>query len=241
MSVTVRTCAHPRPQRVYDSETATVVCTECALVLNDDVFFTGSNAMTDAQQTQPKPEYFTDAVTYCANINLPITYASAIASSAETMTAYLHSVKKQRVARTDALACCLYNTCKKNSCFRTLEEIESATGCDRKKLWKLESLFGETTDPAHYGDLVEKYCYFLSITFEEMCAIRDMAVCNISHLQNKPQAIIGACIYLYMRHVKNEKCVRAIAEIVSCSPSAIFRLTHVIRTHPFLRSNKASQ
>ena len=228
MAFNIRSCPHPIALRVHDIATDTIVCSDCALVLDDSYYFSSSKIKYYDVAELPDMKIVSAALQFCANLNIPSSFATRAALNVEEMKKYLHCVRMQRANTEDLLACALYNVGKKYSCFRTLDEIQASTGCSRKKLWTLECLFGESTDPADYGGLIEKYCYFLSLPFCSMKMIREIAIQYIGSLERKPQAIIGACILLRCREENRAVTVRDIAEVVSVSPSVIKHTCDVI-------------
>lgn len=222
---TVDTCLHSYDLHVVDYSTATVVCSGCALVMMENYCHLYEYRRHESGHINSK--HLSTSIAYCEESGLPLSLAADVAKMAQNlekghiMAKYISRQGLTKPRQNDLLAYCLYNVCKRHKCFRTLDEIEAITGCDRKRLWKLESAFGEHTDPDEYGVLIEKYCYYLQIKkYKDVLRLQKICIHNIRSLQGKPQTIIGACVANYCKNdvYYTDRCI---AEIVSSTPKSI--------------------
>lgn len=227
MSFTIDTCPHPVRCQIVDVPTATLVCTECALVRTEncgygEVYYE-SNILTYTKHS----EYLSTVHEYCSNMHIPLSFAPHVCEMAHSLEKKMGQRGMVKPAKCNLLAYCLYNMCQKEDCFRTLSDIEGATGCDLKKLGRMDAIFSHPSEDKHYEQLIDKYCYYLEIAPVNIPPIRMICIEQLRNSQSKPRSIIAACIYTHILNKYPETgrgLIREIAEIVGTTPNTIRKI-----------------
>ena len=191
------TCLHAHT--IHDHITATLICEDCALVLQENTNLTTHSKIVLPNVKQRNDKLSSRVEDICENFHIPQSYASDITTvSRDVKLATSHFNGDAEV-----IAYGIYSTCKMNCMYRTLEEVEMMTGCSRKKLWSLEKRFGVSNNP-DYSALLERYCYFLGVTYSSMKMVQHEAEKYFATTTARPHTIIAACISMYTNIPINE-------------------------------------
>lgn len=202
-------CGHEYP--VYDRPTGTLVCPDCALVLDGDA------SMTEI------PSYDLESSVirfklhdFCCNGNIPESIENDTLSFYNTIAKLPNYSEKEELS---LLAFALYATLAQSGSTRSIQEISALTGVDVKSLWKIETQISVNICSENSIDYLDRFCYTLDIPRHESEVLRKIIV-NFPILgSTNPQSITATAIYLFCKEFRVKRTLKTISHI--CGVSSI--------------------
>ena len=219
-------CRHANS--VIDQHTATLVCLDCALVLEENTnICLGSSRDPECyhnigggkKREKQRSELYFMAQDVCENFHIPRGFIDRIVFKAQSM---LCGFGRGMVLA--ALAMAIYSVCMEENVSRTLHDVVEATGCDREKLLRLEKKFGFAAEKTDVSAQTDRYCSFLDCSYRETLELKKKICVLLENCETQPKTIIAACISKYAN-----KPVSEVVKIVPVSAKGVynFKKTHL--------------
>ena len=173
----------------------------------------------------------------CERLHLPELYASQAKYKFDKMHASEKkslglSVKTESDAEA-AFSYLLYSIFMAEGCLVSIDEMCSATGCLRKRLWKIvrqdKKLNSITVKPAQ---MLTRYINLFEVTKEDKLVIRRKCSELASFFGHSPKTIIAYSIYFTIRENAKPKRKYTLKEIcaeIGITPTCIFRLRRIVQ------------
>ena len=225
-----RSCSHY--DTVIDSTTATRVCRECALVLEENVNIcfastrcppiyednkhdTGIGSYHDTQLSDKLCDI-------CFRLNISSHLISDVIIRCNDVS---NAIEKANGFSLATVAFCLYDVCKKNGCHRQMDVVSRNVGCTLRQIWLKEKEHG-TTNIVDYTGIVVEFCYHLNVDRRKALKLMPLIHKCLDLYEAHPRTIIGACICLSLDIKVSRFC--AMAHI---SNKSVYRFKKLIRAN----------
>lgn len=168
------------------------VCTDCGLILQQSLSDIGGHAPLQVHDFKLR--------SYISNVCERAHIVDGIIDYTLDYTRKLRQQLRERnisskFSDQEICAFALYDSLNRFETSHTLEEISAVSGNCSKKLFKIESVLSVRTAFVSPLFFVDRYCGYLSMTFEHIKNVRSIIDNNmhLSHIQ--PQCLVAACVY----------------------------------------------
>lgn len=202
-------CEHLNP--IDDEREGTIVCTDCGLVLSDQLFVTHDPIKTD-KIISIENENVKDILD---KMNLPDCYTSHILQNCNEVK----SLNKK-------LPYIVYKTLNENGCNISIKDVSNVSGVDHKKLYEMQEF--DKIIIIEPKKLLEKYCKMLNLDFKIYSLIKEKLP-ETFQSGHSPLTIIATHIY---KHSKDNNCklsMKKIANVLQISHVSIQRYLKEIK------------
>lgn len=187
--------------QVNDDHEGILVCTDCGLILHDQIFL--------VDYKEPKNEMSNEIdcfyLEYINRLNLPEKHLKNIQQNE-----YKKNISE--------VAGHLYKIINETSSI-TLKEIVSVTGVNEKKLSMLTK---GTVSIVDKKKLLDKYCSQLELNFKQYTVIKEKLKQTVLTGHN-PLTIIASCIFEYIKEEKIKISLKKICQTVGISCISVQR------------------
>ena len=220
---TIHTCSHPGKYVIEDLHDGTIVCTLCALVL--DQVYSYNHFLIDAHGFSTVHDNMVTNI--CDNCN----FGDVIRANAQVIYESASNKLKddaRRFAMEEISSYAVYKSLKENGVPISGKELLSISNVSLSKIWEIEnvcepnSYLDADTEIAHF---VERYCAYCQLSLSDVQEIKSNIVEATSICMNyMPQNIAVGLIYMYRKTFS----VQSIAKICNVSPSSIYKIVKVL-------------
>lgn len=213
------TCDHS--EVVDDYREGVSVCIDCGLVVEEQLYvaaFETHNNKTLSESSLINEIFLQDV---CDRNNIPGSILADALERMHALTTILQTNWKERHSQllkpapkkyknNEIAAFALYETLNLHAVPVSLQTIWRYTNVSTSVLWSIERML-PSTPTVHATDLIESFCRLLSISFQHITRMKNIAKHANIFGSVKPQGIVAVIIFLYCTEFKlcvtlNEIC-----------------------------------
>ncbi len=195
----------PHLDQVTDDREGTIVCTNCGLVITDQVF-----QQSYLSETNQKEHDLAITINNILDkLNLPVCFTTDIIKK------YL-SIPKRKFL----LEYVVYLTLHECGFPISIKDIACVTGVSDSKIYDLQEK--DQSICLKPQDLIEKYCTMLNLDFKT-CSVIKKELPTVIETGHNPLTVIASTIYKYSRRNKLKLSMKQIATVVNISTVSIQR------------------
>ena len=217
----------PHINQVIDEAEGSEVCTDCGLVLSNNLF------VDDRCGIQKKIPIHINYIDKYHDI-MQETCAKMHISSAYADKAYM-LFKKQRTEKNkmlndhDALAAyCIYVVLKNEDAHRSIRQISAYTDVSMKRLWLIEKVYGRLSEPINTRQIIGAYYHYFDLCYKDLKVLQT-AVDLFSERDYTPNTLAASLIYVYCSLLKVKCPLNKAADVFNISTMSIHRCVKYLK------------
>lgn len=222
-------CEHTYP--VYDPSTGTLVCEECALVLEQGgQIILNENPSCDFENSLIRFKLHD----FCCNGNVAECIENDSFSFFKNLV-NLHYQNCSEKKQIEILAFSLYATLARHGAAKSIQDIYALTGVEPSVLWKIESNVSVGIVSEHAIDYLDRFCYTLDISKKEGTTLRKILLNFPIMGSTNVQCITATTIYLFCKEYKIKRSLKMISHICSVASVTIRNIAN--KLNPIYKRN----
>ena len=218
----IQTCKHPDQYVIEDIHDGSIVCTSCALVL-DQAYSFNHFLVDNTERFFPIDNMVT---TICDNCN----YDESIKSNAQII--YENACKKlqdfRRFTIEEVSSYAVYKSLKDNGVPISGKELLSISNVSLSRIWQIENV----CEPNSYSNgnvellhFIDRYSTYCRLSFAETQKLKSNAVeASIICMNHAPQNVAVGLIYMCSKKFS----VQGVSKICNVSPSSIYKIVRLL-------------
>lgn len=213
---------------VEDLHEGTIVCVDCCLVIEEQLFMPSYEHTTHISCQQNKGQSSIECASesllrnVCDRLHIP---KNVLDDSIEQYTTLKSYFKEKKTFKADDIAAfALYDTLSRHSASRSMGEIESHTNVLHGAIWAIESALCSTTTVVNVCDLIDSHCKSLEIPFYYTSIMKNI-VENIKGLgATHPRCLSALVIYLYCKEINIKLTMKQVCIVCQVSSPTIHKI-----------------
>ncbi len=183
-----------------DVQEGTTVCTQCGLVLSDQLFLETRPAPVIAPIEDGVPGMYLErdrVLDWCFNGNIPVIYIMDVLKLYDRHVPA--SLKTTHTQKDVLLATCLYETLKGQNIGRSLREICAITGQKHSALTQSLKRCFPHSEPLTPSVLVDRFCARLGLTHQESKAIKQYVEAIPQKNSANPGTVLASHVHHFLK------------------------------------------
>ena len=193
------TCVHTHT--VEDHHEGVTVCTDCGLVINNQLFVPSYEHMThvetesESSKTKKIQSFLADV---CEHMHVPSLVLNNAVDKFKLLREYFSTVNK-KFKDDEIAAYTLYESLNEHKVPRSAQDVQYYTGISCNALWNIEKHLPSSAAVVKAEDLMDPICKELEIAFYHVSMMKNIAQ-NITGLGSVlPQSTCAVIIYLFSK------------------------------------------
>ena len=220
----------------YDEHDGTVVCTDCALVLEENIADQRSNTAIQTDEVNDVFEEFINSedMTGCYGIPHAKNYLYDVCQNLELSPAIYNEATRRAVGLwyneqlpypwKELSAYALYETMINNYQPIDIHSICQQCHISPHVIWKLDQQIGVTEKFVSAKSYVQVHCYFLDMNQEDVKNLEEICLLLRGFDYYHPKTVCAALIYIYSKRIGKPLDYSTISKLCNVSASSIAKL-----------------
>ena len=209
-------CQHLRT--VVDDHTATVICTDCGLVLDERVItYETPNVKTlVSDKLYPYQVFIFDV---CDRYQI---FSQAAFDALELISKWISTYEPKRYDYEAFCALSIYHSLRNHGVPRPFKEVAEYCGVDFKQMWKMESKIHPKMKSNSLHELLKSSTHKVGLSIKD----HDTLLMTLKQLELKhfsPNNVVASLLYLYCKMKGHKITMRTVANCLKVSSMSVYR------------------